>query len=310
MSFCTISISSDITGESIGSSVSLVILSDTETEVAAVPVILPEIALEVEAPMVALPTAVLDLVFESDPEVEPSEALLSSDYVPTSPVYTLVSPDYHPGSDTESKPFEEESKESSEVDTLKVGEPLPTQVVSVPAVQDTPTLPTKPASVPPIIPRGTRLSPSSSELPLSSSSETSSSSPGVGIKSLLDSIRITAAHVYVNTTLMKLVVLMNFKENVLNIDQDSAHMVAASKVPMLKPEGVMKVMPITTAEEKAMRRLEVKTRSTLMMGIPNEHQLKFNSIKDAKLLLEAIKKRFGRNEATKKDSKESIKAAI
>ncbi|GJV40360.1 retrovirus-related pol polyprotein from transposon TNT 1-94 [Tanacetum coccineum] len=54
-------------------------------------------------------------------------------------------------------------------------------------------------------------------------------------------------------------------------------------------------MPITTAEEKAQRRLEVKARSTLMMGIPNEHQLKFNSIKDAKLLLEAVEKRFGRN---------------
>ncbi|GJR03986.1 hypothetical protein Tco_0526970 [Tanacetum coccineum] len=65
-------------------------------------------------------------------------------------------------------------------------------------------------------------------------------------------------------------------------------------------EGVMKVMPITTVEEKATRRLEVKARSTLMMGIPNEHQIKFNSIKDAKLLLKAIKKRFGRNEATKK----------
>ncbi|GJT18292.1 hypothetical protein Tco_0876998 [Tanacetum coccineum] len=52
-------------------------------------------------------------------------------------------------------------------------------------------------------------------------------------------------------------------------------------------EGVVTVMPITTAEEKAQRRLEVKARSTLMMGIPNEHQLKFNSIKDAKKLLEA-----------------------
>ncbi|GJY66449.1 hypothetical protein Tco_0468687 [Tanacetum coccineum] len=31
----------------------------------------------------------------------------------------------------------------------------------------------------------------------------------------------------------------------------------------------------TTAEEKAQKRLEVKARSTLMMGIPNEHQLKF-----------------------------------
>ncbi|GJX25980.1 hypothetical protein Tco_0232276 [Tanacetum coccineum] len=57
-------------------------------------------------------------------------------------------------------------------------------------------------------------------------------------------------------------------------------------------EGVMTVMPITTAKEKAQKRLEVKARSTLMMGIPNEHQLKFNSIKDAKQLLKAVEKRF------------------
>ncbi|GKB24465.1 hypothetical protein Tco_0863866 [Tanacetum coccineum] len=60
-------------------------------------------------------------------------------------------------------------------------------------------------------------------------------------------------------------------------------------------EGVEKVMPPTTAEEKAQKRLEVKARSTLMMGIPNEHQLNFNSIKDAKLLMEAVEKRFGGN---------------
>ncbi|GJU09776.1 hypothetical protein Tco_1132172 [Tanacetum coccineum] len=58
---------------------------------------------------------------------------------------------------------------------------------------------------------------------------------------------------------------------------------------------------------KATRRLEVKARSTLMMGIPNEHQLKFNSIKDAKLLLEAIEKRFGGNEATKKTQRNLLK---
>ncbi|GKA35285.1 hypothetical protein Tco_0721776 [Tanacetum coccineum] len=54
-------------------------------------------------------------------------------------------------------------------------------------------------------------------------------------------------------------------------------------------------------------RLEVKDRSTLMMGIPNEHQLKFNSIKDAKLLLEAVEKRFGGNAATKKTQKNLLK---
>ncbi|GKC13231.1 putative ribonuclease H-like domain-containing protein [Tanacetum coccineum] len=47
-------------------------------------------------------------------------------------------------------------------------------------------------------------------------------------------------------------------------------------------KGVEQVMPSTSAKDKAQRRLEVKARSTLMMGIPNEHQLKFNSIKDAK----------------------------
>ncbi|GKC38204.1 hypothetical protein Tco_1050588 [Tanacetum coccineum] len=53
-------------------------------------------------------------------------------------------------------------------------------------------------------------------------------------------------------------------------------------------KGVEQVMPITSAKDKAKKRLEVKARSTLMMGIPNEHQLKFNSIKDAKLLLKAM----------------------
>ncbi|GJU13234.1 ribonuclease H-like domain-containing protein [Tanacetum coccineum] len=59
--------------------------------------------------------------------------------------------------------------------------------------------------------------------------------------------------------------------------------------------------------EKAQRRLELKARSTLLMGIPNEHQLKFNSIKDAKSLLQAVKKRFGGNVATKKTQRNLLK---
>ncbi|GKA30443.1 ribonuclease H-like domain-containing protein [Tanacetum coccineum] len=85
-----------------------------------------------------------------------------------------------------------------------------------------------------------------------------------------------------------------------NMDQDSIHMVAASKVPMLKPgngnvppvtklvEGVKTTIAPATVKEKAQRRLELKARSTLLMGIPNEHKLKFNSIKDAKSLLQAV----------------------
>nr|GEW45167.1 retrovirus-related Pol polyprotein from transposon TNT 1-94 [Tanacetum cinerariifolium] len=72
-------------------------------------------------------------------------------------------------------------------------------------------------------------------------------------------------------------------------------------------EGVMTEMPIIIAEEKVQRRLEVKARSTLMMGISNEHQLKSNSIKDAKKLLEAVEKRFDRNASTKKTQRNILK---
>nr|GFC21785.1 ribonuclease H-like domain-containing protein [Tanacetum cinerariifolium] len=57
-------------------------------------------------------------------------------------------------------------------------------------------------------------------------------------------------------------------------------------------EGAETTIAHATAEEKAQRRLELKARSTLLIGIPNEHQLKFNSTKDAKSLLQAVEKRF------------------
>ncbi|GKA45527.1 putative ribonuclease H-like domain-containing protein [Tanacetum coccineum] len=72
-------------------------------------------------------------------------------------------------------------------------------------------------------------------------------------------------------------------------------------------EGDETTIAPTTAEEKAQRRLELKARSTLLMGIPNEHQLMFNSIKDAKSLLQAVEKRFGRNAATKKTQRNLLK---
>nr|GEZ52516.1 ribonuclease H-like domain-containing protein [Tanacetum cinerariifolium] len=67
------------------------------------------------------------------------------------------------------------------------------------------------------------------------------------------------------------------------------------------------MMPITTIEKKDQRRLEVKARSTLMISITNEHQLNFNSIKNAMQLLEAIEKRFGGTAATKKTQRNLLK---
>nr|GEU88163.1 hypothetical protein [Tanacetum cinerariifolium] len=55
-----------------------------------------------------------------------------------------------------------------------------------------------------------------------------------------------------------------------------------------------------TAEEKAKTRLELKARSTLLMGIPNEHQLKFNSIKDVKSLLQAVEKSISQEDVNQK----------
>ncbi|GKB27111.1 hypothetical protein Tco_0866512 [Tanacetum coccineum] len=77
----------------------------------------------------------------------------------------------------------------------------------------------------------------------------------VGIKSLLDAVRITAAQVYVNTALMKLVLLMNFKENILNYALWEVIENGTTLPKTTIVEGVMTEMPVTTAEEKAQRRL-------------------------------------------------------
>nr|GEY26850.1 hypothetical protein [Tanacetum cinerariifolium] len=75
----------------------------------------------------------------------------------------------------------------------------------------------------------------------------------VGIKSHLTAVGIPTAHIDVNTAQLELVPLVYFNEKYANfeeeepvlihkifllkeMDQDSAHMVAASKVPMLKPD--------------------------------------------------------------------------
>nr|GEU67601.1 ribonuclease H-like domain-containing protein [Tanacetum cinerariifolium] len=51
---------------------------------------------------------------------------------------------------------------------------------------------------------------------------------------------------------------------------------------------------------KLARKNELKARGTLLIALPDKHQLKFNSHKDAKTLMEAIEKRFGGNTETKK----------
>nr|GEU81170.1 hypothetical protein [Tanacetum cinerariifolium] len=72
-------------------------------------------------------------------------------------------------------------------------------------------------------------------------------------------------------------------------------------------DGVVKPATLLSTDQKLAKRNELKTRGTLLMALPNKHQLKFNSHKDAKTLMEAIEKRFGGNTKTKKVQKTLLK---
>nr|GEV32375.1 hypothetical protein [Tanacetum cinerariifolium] len=73
--------------------------------------------------------------------------------------------------------------------------------------------------------------------------------------------------------------------------------ISSLKLPMLK----------TRDYDLWTKKNELKAKSTLLLAIPNEHQLKFHSIKDAKSLWEAIKTRFRWNKESKKMHKTILK---
>nr|GEY90771.1 ribonuclease H-like domain-containing protein [Tanacetum cinerariifolium] len=150
----------------------------------------------------------------------------------------------------------------------------------------------------------------------------------VGIKRLSDDLEVTVVNVCITTAKQSLVLFngsrlstygdcinsayakpceyelwrMKMEQYSQMIDYSLWEVIENGNAPLITKviEGVETTLAPTTAEEKAQRRLKLKARSTLLMGIPNEHQLKLNSIKDAKSLLQAIEKRFGGNAATKK----------
>nr|GFD21989.1 ribonuclease H-like domain-containing protein [Tanacetum cinerariifolium] len=73
-----------------------------------------------------------------------------------------------------------------------------------------------------------------------------------------------------------------------------------SPAPTKVIEGVVQSVAPTTAEQRMAKKNELKPRSTLLMALPDKHQLKFNIHKDANTMMEAIEKRFGGNKETKK----------
>nr|GEU35558.1 hypothetical protein [Tanacetum cinerariifolium] len=75
-----------------------------------------------------------------------------------------------------------------------------------------------------------------------------------------------------------------------------------SPIPTRVIDGVVQPVAPTTAEQRLARKNELKAWGTLLMALPNKHQLKFNIHKDAKTLMEAIEKRLKIYEAEVKSS--------
>nr|GEV83920.1 hypothetical protein [Tanacetum cinerariifolium] len=63
-----------------------------------------------------------------------------------------------------------------------------------------------------------------------------------------------------------------------------------SPTPTRVVDGVVQAIAPTTAEQRLAKKNELKARGTLLMALPDKHQLKFNIHKDAKSLMEAIEK--------------------
>ncbi|GKC50767.1 hypothetical protein Tco_1073512 [Tanacetum coccineum] len=89
-------------------------------------------------------------------------------------------------------------------------------------------------------------------------------------------------------------------------------MVAASKVPMLKPGEFdlwrmrieQYIQMIDDSLWEVIENGNTALKTTVVEGVKKS---KFNSTKDAKLLMEAVEKRFGGNAVTKKTQRNLLK---
>nr|GEV09568.1 hypothetical protein [Tanacetum cinerariifolium] len=114
-------------------------------------------------------------------------------------------------------------------------------------------------------------------------------------------------------TLLKKTTFLHTRLTLFSMDSLSTSIVSAvilngySHVPTIVVDGIVQPVSHMSAEQKLARRNEIKAYGTLLMALPNIHQLKFNSHKDAKTLMEAIEKCFGWNTKTNKVQKALLK---
>nr|GEU70223.1 retrovirus-related Pol polyprotein from transposon TNT 1-94 [Tanacetum cinerariifolium] len=102
----------------------------------------------------------------------------------------------------------------------------------------------------------------------------------------------------------------------ISLAEANPQVMSAAKHPILNPNEFnlwkMRIkqyflMTVYSLWERLARRNKLKPRYTLLMALPDRHQLKFNIHKDVKTLMEAIEKRFGGNKETKKVQKSLLK---
>nr|GEV35544.1 ribonuclease H-like domain-containing protein [Tanacetum cinerariifolium] len=65
-----------------------------------------------------------------------------------------------------------------------------------------------------------------------------------------------------------------------------------SPIPTRVIDGVVQRVAPTTVDQRLAKKNELKPRGTLLMALPDKHQLKFNIHKDAKSLMKAVEKRL------------------
>nr|GFA65146.1 hypothetical protein [Tanacetum cinerariifolium] len=73
-------------------------------------------------------------------------------------------------------------------------------------------------------------------------------------------------------------------------------------------DGVVQAVAPITAEQRLAKKNELKARGTLLMDLPDNHQLKFNTHKDAKSLMEAIEKSQSNSHQLENDDLKQIDA--
>nr|GEU96273.1 hypothetical protein [Tanacetum cinerariifolium] len=80
-----------------------------------------------------------------------------------------------------------------------------------------------------------------------------------------------------------------------------------SPTPTRIVDGVVQVIAPTNTKQRLAKKNELKAKGTLLMALPDKHQLKFNIHKDVKSLMEPIEKRFCGNKEAKKVQKSILK---